>query len=421
MSKRLLIVSFSMPPSPDIGVRRWVKFAKYLKQKGHMVKIIAAYEYFPETSPWLRDAESLKNDLQFTRSGYPRYLGIRPQSLVEKISYRLSLHYAKLRSRGNHYDKSNLWKSRLLKAARKTIKEHDINNVICTIPPFKIAHHLLELKREFPKLNFIVDYRDPWTNNKTAFGFIGLPPDRFQAEHLAEQRVVQQYDKITAVSSEMKAHFKTFLEDEEVDRKFVMLPNGFDPEDFRRQKRNGNPNRKEGITIIFAGTFYDKSVHVLEKLVETVKNLEKQEPAKKGFLKFVFIGSMPQQARTLVDAHEPAFAFLGKKNLEEAYELLAAADYCSLFLTDDLNYSLSTKFYEYLALQKPILSFSKEKGANATFIEEKKIGLGIDFLTMPDVIARLMNGQSVLEFAPQLDIEEFNVKKLTDKVEQLLI
>jgi glycosyltransferase involved in cell wall biosynthesis len=421
MSKRVLIVSFSMPPSPDIGVRRWVKFAKYLKQKGNLVKIIAAHEYFPETSPWLRDAESLKGDLEFTRSGYPRHLGIRPQSLAEKISYRLSLHYAKLRSRGNYYDKSNLWKSRLLKAARKTIREHDIHNVICTIPPFKIAHHLLELKKEFPKLNFIVDYRDPWTNNKTAFGFMGLPPERFQAEHLAEQKVVQQYDKITAVSAEMKAHFKTFLKDEELNRKFVTLPNGFDPEDFYRQKRNSSPDRKTSITIIFAGTFYDRSVHVLEKLMKTVEALEEQEPVKKGFLKFVFIGSMPQQAKALIDAHEPSFTFQGKKNLAEAYELLADADYCSLFLTDDLNYSLSTKFYEYLAMQKPILSFSKEKGANARFIEEKKIGLGIDFLTMSDVIARLMKGQPILEFAPQLDIEEFSVKKLTDKVEQLLI
>lgn len=422
MSKRVLIISFSMPPSPDIGARRWVKFAKYLKKKGHLVKIIAAHEHFPEISQWQKDLAGLEGDLAFTASGYPRYLGIRPQSLLDKVLYRASLHYAKLRSKGNYYDKSNLWAPALLKASRNAIKSHGINNVICTIPPFKMAYHLLALKKEFPGVNFIVDYRDPWTNNKTAFGFMHLSAARFRAEARAEERVVKEYDRILAVSEEMKEHFKTLLDARELDKKFVAIPNGFDREDFLQvSKPVLETEKRNTLKIVFAGTFYDKSFHVLEKLAETVSALEEAHPARKGLLQFIFIGSMPQNAELLVKANSTSFSFLGRKNLSETYSLLGDADFCALFLTDDLNYSLSTKFYEYLALKKPIISFSKHKGANARFIEENGIGIGVSFSTMKEEIEKLMNKQPLVAFNPKLDASVFDIKNLAEQLEHVLI
>jgi len=422
MSKKLLIISFSMPPSSDIGVRRWVKFAKYLKQKGHLIKIIAAHEHDPETSPWLKDAECLEEDLFFTNSGYPKYLGIRPQNFKDKVLYRVSLHYAKLRSGGNYYDKSNLWGPQLLKASRETIKKHDIKNVICTIPPFKIAWHLLQLKKEFPHINFIVDYRDPWINNKTAFGFMHLSAARFQTEKSAEKKVVQQYDKIIAVSEQMKEHFLNFIDETALNKKFIAIPNGFDSEDFVHKAYKVSSGKEKGfITVTFAGTFYDKSIHVLEKLIDSVNQIKADQSLGKNLLKFIFLGSMPQKAKDLVEANSHSFTFLGKKNLHQTYELLANADYCSLFLTDDLNYSLSTKFYEYLAMQKPIISFSREKGANAKFIEKHGVGIGVDFSTMPSVISSLMRGETIVAFKSNIDYSAFDVKNLAKKVEDILI
>lgn len=413
-----------MPPSPDIGGRRWVKFAKYLKRNGHLVKIVAAHEHLPGVSPWINDGIELRDDINFINSSYPKYLGINSKTFKEKLLYKFSFVYVKLFCKGNYYDKSNHWKTNLIKTCRDLIDKYSIRNVICTIPPFRTACFLLELKEQFPQVNFMVDYRDPWVNNKSSFGFTNLKKDRFEYERSLEKKVIQGYDKIIAVSKEMGNHFEECLGKELFKNKFFLLPNGFDKEDFKDVKlKIGNSSGKDKIKIVFAGTFYDKSTHVLEKLMDVIRVIETKNPLMKGFLNFIFIGSIPHKFEIDFLKMPHSFTYLGKKSLEETYQIISEADFCSLFLTDDLNYSFSTKFYEYVALQKRIISFSRTRGANGNFIEEKNLGIAIDFDTMEAGIKKLYEIDITKKevFNEVTDIGEFEIKNLTRKLEGLLI
>jgi len=424
-AKSVLIICFTFPPAPGIGGRRWVKFAKYLRRNGNLVKVIGAQSQESEVSEWQKDQEELKEDSIFIKSSYPKYLGVVPGGMKEKILYRLSLFWAKLKNKGNYYDKSNYWKDKLLEASREIIKKHGIKNVICSVGPFRSSFFLLELKREFPGVNFILDYRDPWTNNKTSFGFTSLTDERFKYEVMMEASVVKGYDRITAVSAEMGIYFKDFLPDRELDKKFVSIPNGFDPEDFGNAALvNVEARNSEKVTVVFSGTFYIKSVHVFKRLAQTISVFEKAHPEQKGRLQFVFIGSVPDEIRNYFREQPHVFIFLGMKSLAEAYSITRAADFCSLFLTDDLNYSFSTKFYEYLGLGKKIISFSRYKGANARFIEENKLGLAVDFESMEKMISDLFLSPKE-QFAQTTEstfaADSYNVENLAKQVESLLI
>lgn len=422
MSKRVLIVAFTFPPTPGIGGRRWAKFAKYLKRNGHVVKVIAASNQESGISEWVNDYEEMKEDVRFIDSSYPKYLGIKPVYVSEKLRYRLSLVYAKIACKGNYYDKSNYWKNKLLKACREIIRKENINNLVCTIGPFRSSHYLLQLKQEFPQLNILVDYRDPWTNNKTSFGFTALSPKRFSYELMLEREVVQRADRLLAVSEEMGTYFKNFLPEGERVRKFKALPNGFDTEDFGSKPQLIQTTNSHTINIVFAGTFYTKSVHVFEKLIKSMLKLEEEFPEKKGFLSFTFIGSITDAINPYFEAYPHILKFLGKKSLQETYQIIAEADACALFLTDDLNYSFSTKFYEYLGMQKKIITFSKVKGNNAKFIEQNKLGFALCFDSIDDVLKDFYFSDKLQrqEKNPTFDREQYNVKNLTKTLETFL-
>src|SRR5262249_31707682 len=149
-------------------------------------------------------------------------------------------------------------------------------------------------------------------------------------------------------------------------------------EDFADRSAWKDPFAGDGAKhIVFAGTFYEKAAHLLDSLVNAVLDVEAKHPEKKGAVKFVFIGYVPDGLLNHFARCPQSFVYLGKKSLQETYSYLAHADYCSLFLTDDLNYSFSTKFYEYIALGRRIMSFSRSRGYNARVIEENGLGVAV--------------------------------------------
>ena len=65
--------------------------------------------------------------------------------------------------------------------------------------------------------------------------------------------------------------------------------------------------------------------------------------------------------------------FNGKVSNDEINKQLQTSHACLLFLTDDINYSFSTKFCEYISYKKPIIVFSND-GHTSKFIELNKLG-----------------------------------------------
>ena len=55
VKKKILVVSYTFPPSPGIGGRRWAKFSKVLVQKGWDVDVIAAKITRDSESVWMKD------------------------------------------------------------------------------------------------------------------------------------------------------------------------------------------------------------------------------------------------------------------------------------------------------------------------------------------------------------------------------
>lgn len=415
MKNKVLLISYTLPPAPGIGGRRWVKFAKYLHLQRVDLKVIAAKNQSEQQSVWIKDLEPLKDRVTYLDSKYPHHLGMIPKTAWQKVLYRLSRWYCMLKVQGNYYDKSAHWSKDLIPIVEREIA-NGYNNIIVTCAPFIQAYHLCTVKDRFPEVNFIVDFRDPWVNNKTDYGFSSLSPKRQAFEVQAEKRVAATADYVLSVSDEMSSYFQA-LSNRSNDR-CITLRNGFDRQDFpllNQPRKDGNKLR-----FIFTGTLYDKAMHLFPEFIAALDSIQQKQPEAYAMMQFDFYGKVPENFFSLVERHS-IIAFKGSLPLAQVYTEIAASDLGMLFLTDDLTYSLSTKFYEYMVSRKPVACFSK-KGKTSDFIDQERIGYALNENNMEQTLLAIVEQrqQNNLRKVDQFDTSSYDISNLTEKILALL-
>lgn len=401
--KKLLVISFTFPPIEGIGGRRWAKFSKYLLRENIDVQILTAK--LPSTIPseWTDDINRLQieNRIHFFDTHYPEVLVKPPQSILDKLLYRLALYRVKSKIKGSFYDKSALCKGPFLAAVTSFI-EKGFKNIILSVGPFYFASFLPELKKKFPNINIILDVRDPWTNNKTSFGYSTLHKERFEVEKIAEKKVALGYDFIVSVADDIGQYF--INEYKISPDKVLTVKNGFDTEDIPPAIHLGNSKKH----IVFTGNLYEKANPSFQMFYHQLRDLKSQRPDLFRDFEFHFYGEIHPSMQHYFTEDLNLF-FHQKISLKSVYEKISNASACLLFLTDDLNYSFSTKFYEYLSLKKPILVFSKP-GKTGLFVEENGIGRQMDGNNLSEVIESLDDNKF---YRQSIDISAYDVENLT--------
>lgn len=404
---KALIICFTFPPYPGIGGRRWAKFAKYLNREGVDIKVISAKKKKDGVSTWLTDIEEYKDRISYLPTHYPLILTTVPKTIIEKIRYKLALIYVKLLTKGNYYDYSVFWKRTLLHRVEKEIKA-GYHNIIVSCAPFTTAFYISELKEKYPNINLIVDFRDPWTDNETSFGFSTLGKKRMDFEKFKEYKTTQRADYIITVSDTMTYYFERLASD---NSKSLTLKNGFDSEDFGGLLNKSHANSQ--LRFIFTGTFYNKALHVLKSLCEALNDLKLSNKEIYKNLKFDFYGSVPTEFHSVVDDID-IVSFNGSIGKDEVYKQIRESDVTMLFLTDDLNHSFSTKFYEYIAQKKPIAVFSKA-GDTANFIEQNNLGYNCSLQHIKEMLVKIYKDWKAdnLIFNENYDISEHEISLMT--------
>ncbi len=418
MSLKALIVNFTFPPYPGIGGRRWAKFAKYLQRNNVDIEVIAARLLDSKTSPWLKDTVEYNNQITYVKPPYPRVMGTVPAGLLHKIKYKLALEFVKIRHGNyNYFDPSSRFGFRIKKRIESRLKK-GVKNVIVSCGPFHMAAEIIELKTHYPDVNFIVDFRDPWANNRTSFGFQTIGELRLQKEKELELKVIKGYDKVLSVSQQMNDYFIQISG--ENPQKFSTLPNGFDKDDFNFNAEIGNI-RKDALQFVFTGTLYNKVMHVMQDLVAALLKIKAEKPEMYAALKFDFYGQVPNWFSPVTAAVSDILKIHGEVELNEVYSKINESQICMLFLTDDLTYSRSTKFYEYIAAKKPIAVFSIG-GETGNYLAEKGAGYACNVGQLSEGLEAIYNDWKMdnLPINPQLDIHEFDTEFLASKVMALL-
>jgi len=395
-SRQILILSYTFPPSPSIGGRRWAKFAKHLKKAGNSVFVLKAkIKNITSSNSWNKDVENL--DIYQFKSNYPRILESTPTSLIKKSFYHLTVLFLRYTHRGFIYDRSIFCKKTILSKASRIIEDKNIDTLIVSGAPFRLLYYATLLKKKYPEIRLISDLRDPWTWSKTGYGYHTLSQSNLSFEKRLEQKVIKESDLITAPVQPMIDYLQerySLHQD-----KIVLLPHAFDEDDIDKAIVK---ETCEKIKLIYGGTIYQGSLTVLHKINDILN---------KGELKIQFdiytntkVSSIDQGTVNIVPSIDSK-SFLCK---------VGSSNYFISIVPDVYKDFIATKYYEIIACRTPIILIS-EKGLLSEFIIQNNLGYHITHENVNLLVDILSGKAEIIKYNNKFPIEEYsftNISKL---------
>ena len=368
MAKRGLVVSYYFPPTGGGGVQRWLKLIKYLSQYEWEFTVIA--NEHESSSP--RD-DSLLDEI--------------PES-TKIIRTTKAASVGSLRTRIPFLSKSGYWQRWLSalfhvtdsrmnwnKTARKQIVAEIQNDtydvIILSSPPYSMAI-LAAALTNYTQCPVVLDLRDPWTINpyKIYPTILHVVLDRKR-----EIRTIQDIKYIiSAYQAPLDDYFRHVAEFEK--KQVLLLPNGFDDEDFRDLKPIRLTDSGQ-LNIGFSGSIYSH-LNRPDLIFEAIGLLKKENIE----IHFHHIGTSVCDISDLADKYQISDQVhqWGYKNHHECLTILQSLDVLCIILDDrwpNAKYTIGGKFYEYLRFKKPILAVVPEDGEAARVIKQTDSGVTI--------------------------------------------
>jgi glycosyltransferase involved in cell wall biosynthesis len=399
---RILIISYLFPPAGGIGVQRALSLARYLPNSGFEVHVLQASNaaapvfdpalcqrvpasvqlhgsFTPEAPFWLRHTvwnwlsrkkkDSAKPTAQASTPATPSTStpSTAPPS-ASKTGGMKSLATRIIR-RILSPEPEVMWYPFALRAASRVVRRYGIDTVMVTAPPFSAFLVGNALKRRFPHLKYVADFRDEWLSFYIKdFEYQSGEHARRRATEI-ERATVESADLVVAVAAtslkEIRGRYP-----ELPGSKFLCISNGFDPEAFGGF--DPRSNTEKNLIVTHVGTAYKTSspqfyLDAVDGLPDEVRNR----------IETRFIGRVTDAERQQFENRKSNTRLLGFMPQTEALRSMEDTDCLLVTMTNDI--SLPGKLYEYMAAQKPVIALSPKGGEVDRFIQETGAGWCVDY------------------------------------------
>lgn len=417
--KKVLIITYYWPPAGGSGVQRWLKFSKYLPENGWTPIVYTpsspSFEILdedllsdipPEVEVWktpIWEPYHLKDRI-FGKSGSSNAGIVRNKGSV--------MHSIISWIRGNVFipDPKVFWVKPSIKFLTKKISDTNITHIISTGPPHSMHLIALGLKKKFPQLKWIADFRDPWSEFLLeAFKY----SEKSKQKHRKlEKEVLKHADITLTVSETWEQDFKRLGA-----KQVRMITNGYDEHDFQMQVKQNN----QFVIGHFGLMNYFRNP---KNLWKALNDLCDENPAFKDRLELRFAGNVDAEILQYISQ----FDHLKDKVVNLGYlthkEVVSEYYQCSVLLlllysSEIGNGSYPGKIFEYFASKKPILAFGPLPSNVNDLMEKAQVGLyySYDEQELKQGILSLFEEKNGFDFSKT---EKFSRRNLTQNLVALL-
>ena len=426
--KKVLIITYYWIPSGGAGVQRWVKFAKYLRQYGWEPII-----YTPENPEYPSIDHSFEKDIpaDITVLKTPIWEPYNVyRNLTGKKNQAINAGFISENKKQGWKDKLSIWirGNFLIPDPRRFwikpsvgflsdyLKENPVDAIITTGPPHSMHLIGMGLKKNFPSLPWVADFRDPWTNIDF-YKDLNLTWFADKIHHKLEREVLQKADTVLVVSRGMEEEFAPMKP-----KKLQVITNGYDESDVQV----GTLALDGRFSISHIGTLNAaRNPRIVWKVLSEIcaenvdfkKDLQIQLVGKVDFSVLEDIQSYGLQEQLLkIDylSHSEAIA---KQNTSQVLMLL-------INQSGNAKGILTGKFFEYLAAKRPILAVGPTDGDAAVVLNETGAGVIVDFAdeqAAKPAILKYYNQYKKGALSVQSEsVERFSRRSLTGELTGLL-
>ncbi|MDR0874330.1 MAG: glycosyltransferase, partial [Prevotellaceae bacterium] len=283
---KILIITYYFPPSGGSGVQRWLKFVKYLPKFGWQPVVLTVK---PEMANFPHIDRSLEKDIP-PEVRVERTDTFEILNLYKKVSAEKEVPFGNLKDktsllqkisrfiRGNFFlpDPRRGWNKYAYRRACRLIETEKIEYIVTTSPPHSTQLMGLRLKKKFPEIKWIADFRDPWTDiHYYKMLYPTAIADRINKNY--ERKVLETADKVIVTHEGTR---NVFLSKSEkiLPEKIAVITNGFDEDDFLHIKENPQPR----FTLTYIGILYNSND--LKSLLAAFSKMQNRENCRLRFV-----------------------------------------------------------------------------------------------------------------------------------------
>ena len=425
--QKVLIITYYWPPAGGPGVQRWLKFVKYLRDFE-----VEPIVYVPENPHYPIIDKSFEAEI-------PSGITIVKQSIKEP--YQLAGIFSKKESktissgiikdekqqgflqkmmlwvRGNLFipDARMLWVKPSVRFLSAYLKENTIETIITTGPPHSL-HLIGKQLKENLKLNWIADFRDPWT--KIGYHQKLKLTKASQQKHLRlEREVLETADHILTTSFTTKKDFSKITK-----KPISVITNGFDDDEVEEVAL------AEKFRLSHIGSLLSERnpLELWKALQELVS--EKEDFAKD--LELVLAGKVSESVVASIKEYQ-----LGNYLIEKGYlsheETLIQQRKAQILLLIEIDKEetqgiIPGKFFEYVKANRPILAMGPKDWDVIQLLEETQAGKYFNYTSKEEIKQQVYawyqeykSGKLRVNSSAE-KIEQFHRKKLTEKLANVI-
>ena len=425
--KKVLIITYYWPPAGGPGVQRWLKFSKYLPSFG-----IEPIVYVPKNPSYPITDESLNREV-------PKNLKLLKRSIIEP--HQIGSLFAKndtktmsagiiadqeqqtpiqklmLYVRGNFFvpDARILWVKPSISFLEEYLTKHKIEHIITTGPPHSL--HLIGqgLKRKFPAIQWIADFRDPWVNIDY-HSQLKLTESTQQKHKDLEIEILNEADQIMVTSFETKREFTA-----KTTKPVEVITNGFDEVEALDLDLN------EAFSIVHVGSLLSERNPIF--LWKILAHLIEEDEHFKQFFELHLVGKVSQVVLDSIEEYGlKDYVYLD--GYLPHIEAVKAQHQAQVLLLIEANRSekqgiIPGKLFEYLMAQRPILAIGPKDADVQKILLETNAGSYFTYTEASDLKEKITSHfQDYLQGKLNVDsknITQFSRKSLTQKLSKLII
>lgn len=423
LMKEVLIISYFYPPCTLTAAQRPLGWVTYLPQFGFKPIVI--------TRNW--DVTLSKPEDQLRDAGDQLFIEKAETHEVHYLPYKASLRdrlfnsknpflkkcsklFTFINSIGENYSNRFVPFGDFYDYAEGLIQKHTFTKIIITGNPFVQFRfgYLLTNKYHIP---WIADYRDDWTTSEIIQPKGKIETFIHRLQQKSEQKWVGTAFMITSVSPVYTDRIS----------KFVKVPGETILNGFEKLLPKIEFEDTNSFVIVYNGTLYDTQdvegfIHAIIRCIDTFQDKIK---IKIQFPGVCYDPNQEKRLKTLIQGYESFFLLTNRIPKGEVIDIQQHADLLLMLTHKGQKGIPSSKLYEYLAIQKPILCFPSDHDIVAETLLNIGVGIIVDseeflFNKLNEYIRLKLNGSQIYNATIEENVLAYSVSNQVYRLSLLL-